>query len=72
MKACRAGLGIARLPALLCASAIESKELVHLLPEWSTTQDWIHALYPSRQHLCATVRTFLDFIVDKLRAPPWG
>lgn len=71
MKACRAGLGIARLPALLCCTAIESGELVHLLPEWSTTQDWIHALYPSRQHLSATVRTFLDFIVDKLKDPPW-
>lgn len=71
VRACRAGLGIALLPAIACCDEVLSGDLVHLFPEWSTTDNWVHALYPSRRHLSATVRTFIDFVADKLDSPPW-
>lgn len=71
LEACLAGQGLAELPALVCCEAIRSGRLVRLLPQWSNTTRCLHALYPSRQHLSATVRTFLDFISQKLSPPPW-
>jgi len=71
LEACLAGLGIAELPALVCCEAVRAGRLVRVLPEWSNTTRWLHALYPSRQHLSATVRSFLDFMSDKLQPPPW-
>jgi DNA-binding transcriptional LysR family regulator len=71
LHACVAGLGLADLPALVCCEAIRAGALVRLLPEWSNRSRQLHALYPSRQHLAATIRTFLDFMTDKLTPAPW-
>ena len=65
------GAGVAELPAMVCCHALRSGELVRLLPEWSNASRWVHALYPSRQHLSANVRTFLDFMTERLRPTPW-
>lgn len=69
--ACVSGFGLAALPALLCCDALRDGSLVRVLPAWSNKSRTVHALYPSRQHLSALVRTFLDFVTDKLKPPPW-
>lgn len=71
MDACMAGLGIAELPALIACDAVRDGRLRRVLPEWSNRSRWMHALYPSRAHVSATLRTFLDFLSDKLAPAPW-
>ncbi len=70
--ACVAGFGIARVPSFLCSEALERHDVVHLLPQWCSTSKYVHALYPSRKHLSPTVRTFVDFMTEKLAASPWA
>ncbi len=66
------GLGIARLPAFLCAEDIKDGRLAPILCDWSYSSTPIHALYPSNRHLSVKVRSFVDFIVDELRDnQPW-
>ncbi|MBX2803355.1 MAG: LysR family transcriptional regulator [Myxococcales bacterium] len=71
MEACEAGLGLAELPAMVCCDALRTGRLVRVLPEWQNDTRWLHALYPSRRHIPAALRTFLDFLVASLTPPPW-
>jgi len=67
-----AGAGIAALPVLIAASAIKSKNLVPLLCDWPFEAYPIHTLYASNRHLSAKVRSFVDFVIDRVRPnPPW-
>ncbi|MEM6996867.1 MAG: LysR family transcriptional regulator [Myxococcota bacterium] len=72
LEACLAGLGIANLPAFVCCEALRSGALVRVLPNWSSATRWLHALYPSRKHVTAALRTFLDFMAERLQPPPWA
>lgn len=66
------GFGIASIPAIVCAEEIRSGELQPLLCDWPFNAFPIHALYPSNRHLSVKVRSFVDFVVERLRAnPPW-
>lgn len=60
-----AGVGIARLPSLVCREAVEEGRLRVLYGAESALVSPVHALYPSRQYLPAKVRLFLDAL-----APP--
>jgi len=67
------GIGIARLPAFLCAEDINQGKLKPILCDWSYSATPIHALYASNRHLSVKVRSFVDFIVEGLRqSQPWA
>jgi LysR family transcriptional regulator, transcriptional activator for dmlA len=54
-------------------SLLQDGRLVRVLPEWSDTAADIHAVYPHRHHLSATVRAFIEFLVswfDAAALPP--
>lgn len=66
------GAGIAALPILIAASSIKSKELIPVMCDWPFEAHPIHALYASNRHLSAKVRSFVDFVIEKVRPnPPW-
>ncbi|HCM04470.1 MAG TPA: LysR family transcriptional regulator [Oceanospirillales bacterium] len=66
------GAGIAALPVLIAASAIKSKNLVPILCDWPFEAHPIHTLYASNRHLSAKVRSFVDFVIERVRPnPPW-
>ena len=66
------GAGIAALPILIAATSIKNKELIPVLCEWPFEAHPIHALYASNRHLSAKVRSFVDFVIEKVRPnPPW-
>ncbi len=71
LQHCLAGRGVALLPSIVCSEELRSGALVRVLPDWSNTSRSLHALYPSRHHLSPVLRTFLDFMADKLADPPW-
>lgn len=67
------GAGIASLPILIAASAIKNKELTPIMCNWPFEAYPIHALYASNRHLSAKVRSFVDFVIEKVRPnPPWS
>ncbi|WCE06286.1 LysR family transcriptional regulator [Pseudoxanthomonas sp. JBR18] len=59
---CLAGHGIAQVMALGVEPLLRSGKLVQVLPEWSDERFSLYALYPSRHHLPAKCRAFLDFV----------
>ena len=66
-----AGLGVAAMPAFLCAEDIRAGRLTTVLDDWSPSPGSLYAVYPSTQHLSAKVRAFLDFLTERMTPPPW-
>lgn len=60
------GAGIAFQPYFIVGDDIEAGRLVRVLPEWQSPELGVYAVYPSRKHLSAKVRTFVDFLVAAL------
>ncbi|HET7594883.1 MAG TPA: LysR family transcriptional regulator [Stellaceae bacterium] len=61
-----AGLGICLMPAMSIGPDVTAGRLVRLLPEFRTTEAIIQAVYPASRHLSLKVRTFLDFLVERM------
>lgn len=61
-SACVAGYGIAQMIALGTEPLLSQGKLVDLFPDWGEERFPLYALYPSRHHLPAKTRAFLDFI----------
>lgn len=57
-----ADLGVALLPDHVCASALESGQLVHLLPEWHAQRGIIHLVFTTRRGLPLAVRALIDHL----------
>jgi DNA-binding transcriptional LysR family regulator len=55
------GLGIARVYDLSARRHIADGRLEALLPGWSCGREPIYAVFPSRRHVPAKVRAFLEF-----------
>ncbi|WP_163988810.1 LysR family transcriptional regulator [Pyxidicoccus caerfyrddinensis] len=63
-----AGLGIAYLPGFLIDEDLASGRLKALLPSCETEYVPIMAIYPSKRHLPAKVRRFIDLMVEQWSA----
>jgi DNA-binding transcriptional LysR family regulator len=59
-EAAIAGIGIARLPSLVCREAVEAGALRILYGAEAAMVTPVHAVYPSRQYLPAKARVFLE------------
>lgn len=58
-----AGLGITGLPSFVAEDALMENALERVLPEWTLFYTTLWAAMPSRQHLPARTRVFLEFLV---------
>ncbi len=68
-----AGTGVIIEPDFIVAPEVRSGALVRLLPEYSLPRSPISAVYPSRRHLSAKVRGFVDFLAERFaREQPWS
>ena len=56
------GHGVGLLPSTYCDAQIASGELVRLLPDWSSPQIFVHAVYPTRRFLPAKLQVFLKHL----------
>lgn len=60
------GAGILFQPHFIVGDDLAAGRLVQLLPEWQSAELGVYAVYPSRKHLSAKVRTFVDFLAAAL------
>jgi DNA-binding transcriptional LysR family regulator len=54
------GHGIGLLPSTYCDAQIARGELIRLLPDWSSPEIFVHAVYPTRRFLPAKLQLFLE------------
>lgn len=60
-----AGQGIVRLPKFNLTDEVETGKLIPILDQEMIQEVSIYMVYPSRKHMSAKVRSFIDFVVDK-------
>lgn len=70
LQAALCGAGVALLPTYLAAPVIRAGQLVALLPEATPRDLSIHAVYASRKHMPAALRTMLDFLAEEFAPEP--
>jgi DNA-binding transcriptional LysR family regulator len=61
---CLAGYGITQMMVFGGEALIAAGHLVDLFPDWPDEHYPLYALHPSRHHLPAKTRAFLDFIIS--------
>ncbi|HEX6137015.1 MAG TPA: LysR family transcriptional regulator [Casimicrobiaceae bacterium] len=67
-----AGAGINLEPDFIVANDVRAGRLVPLLPGYVAPTIGINAAYPSRRHLSAKVRSFIDFLAQRFaHEPAW-
>ncbi|MDD2047927.1 LysR family transcriptional regulator [Pseudomonas putida] len=69
-RAALAGAGIAMLPTYQAAPALHSGELLRLLPQAKPRELDLNAVYTSRKHMPATLRSMLDFLAERFTTEP--
>lgn len=69
-----AGIGIAGLASFAVDQALHDHRLERVLPDWHLGELSIWACMPTRRHVPASTRAFMDFLVDEFggaRIDPW-
>lgn len=54
------GHGVGLMPSVYCDEQLARGELVRLLPDWSSPEILIHAVYPTRRYMPSRLHVFLD------------
>ncbi|MBG0807893.1 LysR family transcriptional regulator [Methylosinus sp. H3A] len=67
-RAAMDGVGIVQLPEYLVRDHLEQGFLEPALSDWTPRTGIIHAVFPSRRGLARTVRGFVDFLAEELKA----
>ena len=67
INACLAGSGIAQMLLLGAEPLMQEGRLINLFPDWPDERFPLYAYHPSRHHMPAKTRVFLDFIVALTR-----
>lgn len=67
-EAAMAGLGIAALPTFVISKELASGKLVPLLEKYQRPPVYMYTVFPTRRHLAAKVRAFVDFMVEELKS----
>jgi DNA-binding transcriptional LysR family regulator len=62
-----AGLGIAQMPLIVAAPALQAGQLQPVLLDWSLAAVPIHAVFASARYLTPKVRGFIDLAVDAMQ-----
>lgn len=61
-------LGIAVMPAFICDKAIRAGRLERVLSSWSPPPTEVHIVYPSTRHLSPTVRSFIEYVQERMKS----
>ena len=66
-----AGLGIALLPAFQCVDDLRAHRLERVLSDWAAPSLPVHVVYPTARHLSAKVKSFVEYLQQRMTPPPW-
>jgi DNA-binding transcriptional LysR family regulator len=69
-----AGMGVAGLPTFMAADALRDGRLVRVLADWHGGALKLYAAMPTRKHVPARTRAFMDFLVETFggtQDDPW-
>lgn len=69
LSVCQSGHGVAQIFALGSEHLLAEGRLIDLFPDWPDERYPLHALYPSRHHVPAKTRAFLDFAASLASQP---
>jgi DNA-binding transcriptional LysR family regulator len=61
------GAGVLFQPEFIVGADLDAGKLLRLLPDWQSAELGVYAVYPSRKHLSAKVRTFVDFLAAAIQ-----
>ncbi|MDC0407268.1 LysR family transcriptional regulator [Candidatus Thioglobus sp.] len=67
LELCIAGKGITRLPLFNLREEIKKGELIELFGDYQPIVIDVFIVYPSRQYIPAKVKSFIDFVSDRLK-----
>ena len=62
-----AGAGVLFQPRFIVGDDLDAGKLVRVLPDWQSAELGVYAVYPSRKHLSAKVRTFVEFLAAAIQ-----
>lgn len=65
------GLGISLLPTFIVGKDLQAGRLQAVLAQYVPSERNLHALYLPNRHLSAKVRVFIDFMLERFKAPPY-
>jgi DNA-binding transcriptional LysR family regulator len=72
-EAAARGAGIVFEPAFIVGREVRAGRLVPLLQDFEPPATPLYAVYPSRKHLSAKVRLFVDFLIERFsQAQDWS
>ncbi|GLS89753.1 LysR family transcriptional regulator [Psychromonas marina] len=61
-----AGQGIFAVPRFALKDELVTGKLIDVFPDWPKQSIGIYMVYPSRKHMSAKVRSFIDFVLQEL------
>jgi len=65
------GAGVVLLPSFYVGEDLERGRLKAVLTDYRVQEYGIYAVYPSRKHLTAKVKTFIDFLSERYGSEPY-
>lgn len=65
------GLGVILHPTFLAYEALREGKLVRILQDWEHGELGVYAVYPNRAFLPPKVRSFIDFLIERLGPEPY-
>jgi DNA-binding transcriptional LysR family regulator len=60
------GIGMCFMPDYMCESELKQGQLEKVLPAWGPPPGIFHAVFPSRRGMVPAVRSFLDFLAERV------
>jgi DNA-binding transcriptional LysR family regulator len=66
------GIGISLLPSFCTHEGVRDGSLVRVLPDHVGPHRHLYAVYQADRMMPQRMRLFIDFMVARLRRPPWG
>lgn len=67
-KLCAQGVGLTQIPHFIAKKAVESGEIIPVMPFYRTKHFGIWAIYPEREYLPAKIKVFIDFLQKEIKA----
>lgn len=71
LEAAIRGLGITQQPTFITSRAVQAGLLQELLPEYSSTQLQVYAVFPGTRYVPHRVRVLVDYLAERLGPVPY-